>query len=218
MRFLITAGPTREPLDAVRFLSNRSSGAMGVALANAAAAVPGAADEVTLLLGPVDSAVVAGVSEAVGVERFETTADLEALLDGHFVGCDVLVMAAAVADYRLSGERTASRAGKRAREASWTLCLEATPDLVSGCAARKRADQRVVAFALEEPAKLEERAAAKLKRKKVDAIVANPLATMDAGEVDALWLTASGKRASPGFMGKDAFAVWLVERLCESGW
>ena len=213
MRFLITAGPTREPVDAVRFLSNRSSGAMGVAVANAAAAVPaalpGAGHEVTLLLGPVDWAAVAGVSEGVRVERFETTADLEALLDKRFADCDVLVMAAAVADYR----PVEVGVGKRERAGAMTLSLEATPDLVAGCAMRKRADQRVVAFALEEPAKLEERAAAKLKRKRVDAIVANTLRTMDAAEIDAVWLTAAGVREASGIMSKRDFAAWLVARV-----
>ncbi|MEM8783187.1 MAG: phosphopantothenoylcysteine decarboxylase [Planctomycetota bacterium] len=207
MRFLITAGPTREPLDAVRFLSNRSSGAMGVSLANAAASA-GAAHDVTLLLGPVDSAVAGLVDAAVTVARFDTAAALEALLSDRFAACDVLVMAAAVADFRAAQ----TLPGKAKRQGEMVLTLAATPDLVAGCAARKRDDQAVVAFALEEPERLEARAVEKMRRKGVDAIVANPLRTMDAGEIEAMLLTADGRRLAPGAMAKPDFAAWLVEQ------
>ncbi len=217
MRFLITAGPTREPIDEVRFISNRSSGRVGIALAEAAA---GAGHEVTLLLGPV--LVATTLHEWVRVERFTTTADLERLLAEHFPACDALVMAAAVADYRPIGVR----AGKMPRQegaggvgdeagddAGVMLRLQPTPDLVAGVAATKRPDQRVVAFALEEEATLEARAVEKMRRKQVDAIVANPLATMDSGEIAPTLLTAGGGRESPGVMAKDAFARWLVDRV-----
>ncbi len=219
-RLLITAGPTREPLDDVRFISNRSSGQMGLALARAAAA---AGCEVALLLGPVLVSTCWGDDEAVHVERFTTTAELQGLLAEYFPACDVLVMAAAVADYRLA----TPRAGKTPRSEGMRLELEPTPDLVAQVAANKRADQRVVAFALEEAAVLEARAADKMRRKKVDAIVANPLATMDAGRVAAVVLTADGQRheppatigsgaAGPG-QSKDAFARWLVRWLGLAG-
>ena len=211
MRWLITAGPTREPLDDVRYISNRSSGRMGVALAEAAAA---AGHEVTLLLGPVMAPP--GLRNAAEVVRFNTTAELEALLAERFPACDVLVMAAAVADYRLA---TPLR-GKTPRGEKLRLTLEPTPDLVAGVAKTKRSDQTVVAFALEEAAILEERAAEKMRRKGVDAIVANPLATMDAERVAAVVLTKGGRRVEPpataggGTDGpgqsKEAFARWLV--------
>ncbi|MEM7578096.1 MAG: phosphopantothenoylcysteine decarboxylase [Planctomycetota bacterium] len=208
-RILITAGPTREPIDAVRYLSNRSSGAMGVALANAA---DEAGHETTLLLGPVDSAVAGSVRDDVAVERFATTAELEALLASHFRGCDVLVMAAAVADYRLAPE-VVDATGKRKREGDLTLRFEATPDLVAGCAAEKRDDQRVVAFALEEPEQLEGRAMEKMRRKGVDAIVGNPLGTMDAETIEAILFTSDGERMVPGPMSKRAFAEWLIAQI-----
>ncbi len=217
-RVLITAGPTREPIDDVRFISNRSSGQMGLALARAAAE---AGHAVTLLLGPV--MLPAALGDDVQIIRFSSTADLQALLTQHFPACDTLVMAAAVADYRLASPRT----GKAPRSEGMRLELEPTPDLVAGLAATKRADQRVIAFALEEAAVLEERAAEKMQRKGVDAIVANPLATMDAGRVAAVLLTADGQRHEPpatagsGSDGpgqtKDAFARWLVAWLAPAG-
>ena len=116
MRVLITAGPTREPIDDVRFISNRSSGQMGFALAEAASA---AGHEVTLLLGPV--LLPPSVAERVNVIRFNTTADLEALLAEHFPKSDVLIKAAAVAPSMAlcngvplnSSESRTSAAGRR---------------------------------------------------------------------------------------------------------
>ncbi|MEE9403761.1 MAG: phosphopantothenoylcysteine decarboxylase [Algisphaera sp.] len=214
MKLLITAGPTREPIDDVRFISNRSSGQMGVALTQAAA---DAGHRVTLLLGPV--LALASFEGDVEVVRFTTTAELETLLGEHFVDCDVLVMAAAVADYRLATPRT----GKAPRSEGMRLELEPTPDLVAGVAATKRDDQRVIAFALEEAAVMEDRAVQKMKRKGVDAIVANPLATMDAQRVAAVVLTAEGQRFEPPATAGDgtdgpgqsklAFARWLIAWL-----
>jgi len=204
MHLLITAGPTREPIDEVRFISNRSSGRVGVELARAAAE---RGHRVTLLLGPV--LVAATLHELVTVERFTTTAELEAALAATMPDADALVMAAAVADYRLAEPL----AGKAERSAGLELRLEPTPDLVAAVASAKRADQRVVAFALEEEAILEDRAVAKMQRKGVDAIVANPLQTMDADTITPVWLTATGERVAPGPMPKSVFAGWLVARV-----
>jgi phosphopantothenoylcysteine decarboxylase/phosphopantothenate--cysteine ligase len=210
MRMLITAGPTREPIDAVRFISNRSSGRVGLALAEAAAE---AGHAVTLLLGPVLAS--ASLGERVRVERFSSTQDLRVLLREHFEACDALVMAAAVADYR----PIEVRPGKLPRSVDGGrlfIELEPTPDLVAEVAASKRADQAVVAFSLEEPARLVARAREKLRRKEADAIVANPLATMDAGQIEPTLFTADGRHFSPGRMSKAAFGRWLVgevERL-----
>lgn len=209
MKLLITAGPTREPIDAVRYISNRSSGRMGIALANAAATNE-AITYVTLLAGP-GVAVNELANPSVAVLRFETTADLQALLHEHCPTHDVLIMAAAVADYR----PTQTHDGKLPRQSngSLQLTLEPTPDLVAETVAMKRANQRVIAFALEEPAQLETRASEKLKRKGVDAIVANPLKTMDADTIEAIWLDAKGGRDEPGAMAKGAFAMWLIEKI-----
>ncbi len=214
MRLLITAGPTREPIDAVRFISNRSSGRMGIAIAQAAVA---AGHEVTLLLGPVP--MHASLHDKMRVYRFGSAAELKQILEAHFGDCDVLVMAAAVADYRMEQPaegkiKRASDTGRDAnRGAELTLRLQPTPDLVQAVASTKRPDQKVVAFALEEPAELEARAVAKMKRKGVDAVVANPLGTMDGEHITPLWLTADGGRAEPGRMTKPDFAAWLIDRL-----
>lgn len=205
MKILITAGPTREPLDEVRFISNRSSGQMGLSLAQAAG---DAGHDVTLLLGPV--LAPADLGERVEVVRFNTTDELQALLQERFPGADLLIMAAAVADYRVANFTE----GKTERKKKLKLELEGTPDLVAGVAKTKRDEQMIVAFALEEPHQLEERAVAKMKRKGVDAIVANPLATMDDGGICGVYLTANGERDEPGGMSKADFGKWLVKRIC----
>lgn len=206
MRILITAGPTREPIDAVRFISNRSSGQMGIALAEAAVV---AGHDATLLLGPV--MVAAALGERCRVIRFSSSQELERLLTEHFPACDALVMAAAVADYRPFEPQP----GKPAKTAGLTLRLEPTPDLVAAAAATKRDDQTVIAFALEEPAALEARAAEKMRRKGVDAIVANPLSTMESPHVAPMLLRQDGRRESPpgAPLTKPAFARWLIGRL-----
>ncbi|MBK9126679.1 MAG: phosphopantothenoylcysteine decarboxylase [Phycisphaerales bacterium] len=184
-RVLITAGPTHEPVDAVRYLANRSSGAMGVALAEAA--VRRDAD-VTLLLGPCAAVVPAGCRAV----SFESTADLERLLDEHFQGCDVLIMAAAVADYR----PVRTNPGKLPRRPERLVVeLEPTPDLLARCAAARRPGQFIVGFALEPEEALEQKAREKLVRKGVDAIVANPLETMGASTIRARVVTAGGEVA-----------------------
>jgi phosphopantothenoylcysteine decarboxylase/phosphopantothenate--cysteine ligase len=207
-RILITAGPTHEPIDAVRYLANRSSGRMGLALAEAAR---DGGCSVTLLLGPTALEPPAGVQTI----RFESAADLARLLDQHFETCDVLIMAAAVADYRPGrlDEGKLPRGGE-----SLVLTLEPTPDLVAGCAARKRPDQLIIGFALEEPTALAERARAKLQQKGVDAIVANPLSTMGAPDVSATIFTAAGETILPPSSQSGAktkpksdFARWLID-------
>lgn len=205
-RMLITAGPTHEPIDAVRYIANRSSGRLGCALA---AAAREAGWNVTLLLGPAEASPPDGVC----VRRFESTADLAALLDERFPSCDVLIMAAAVADYRprqCSAEKL-PRTGDPLR-----LELEPTPDLIAACAGRKTSSQRVIGFALEAPETLTERARDKLRRKKLDAIVANPLGTMGANRIEAVLHAATGERLAPpeheaAGLDKMEFARWLVE-------
>lgn len=208
-RLLVTAGPTHEPIDAVRFIGNRSSGRLGVSLAEEAAREGWT---VTLLLGPTP---VQPSDSRVTVHRFRTTADLKALLEAHVSACDVLVMAAAVADYR---PKTTPEmlAGKRRRvEGGLTIELESTPDLLAGCAAARRPDQVIVGFALEPRAEMETSARRKLAKKKVDLIVANPLATMDAPTIEAVVFgtESSGLEAGVSTNGpieKDRFAGWLL--------
>ena len=204
MRILITAGPTREPIDAVRFISNRSTGQMGIALAEAAVR---AGHTVTLLLGPVPNPDPAVACQAI--DRFESAADLEQLLNAHFGCCQVLIMAAAVSDHRPRQPRE----GKLPRDGDCTLRLDPVPDLVAATVSRKNPAQKVVAFALEEPAHLEGRAREKMARKGVDAIVANPLGALASDRIEPVLLVKSGQRPAPGPMTKADFAVWLVSRL-----
>lgn len=200
MHILITAGPTREPIDQVRFLSNRSSGLMGIAIAEAAIA---AGHEVTLLLGPVGQV---RLHEEILLQRFESSLDLQQLLEQHWPAHDLLIMAAAVADYR----PTEWHDGKIERGKAMMLHLVPTPDLVKQAAQQRHEHQHIVAFALEEPGVLLDRAREKMKRKGVDAIIANPLATMDALDIAATWLTADGAQLSLDPMDKPAFARRLV--------
>ena len=208
-RLLITAGPTHEPIDAVRYIANRSSGRLGIALADAAAERGWA---VTLLLGPTP---LSPAHPRVRVVRFRSTADLESELRTHFGGCDVLVMAAAVADYRPRICEADLERKHRRRGEGMVLELAATPDLLAGVAARRRPDQTVVGFALEPRDEMLDSARRKLERKKVDLVVANPLETMDSPEIEAVVIGAPGTgmesgRPTPGRIAKADFAPWLL--------
>lgn len=211
-RIVITAGPTHEPIDAVRFIGNRSSGRLGLALAAEAAR---RGWETTLLLGPV--AMTPGDSN-VRLRRFQTTEDLKGLLEQEVPRTDLLVMAAAVADYRPAPEET-DLTGKRRRTGdSMTIHLEPTPDLLAGCRALRRPGQVFVGFALEPEAELMASARRKLERKGIDLIVANPLETMDAPTIDATLLGRDGVVAkTDGHIDKADFGPWLLEQV-ESMW
>jgi phosphopantothenoylcysteine decarboxylase / phosphopantothenate---cysteine ligase len=160
LRVLVTAGPTREPIDPIRFVSNRSSGKMGYALA-AAARDRGAA--VTLVSGPVELPELSGVR----VLRFDTADDLHAVLVGEFPECDVLIMAAAVADF--IPEQRAHRLHRVNGE--HRLPLRPGRDVLASLRPLKRA-QTVVAFAAETQ-ELESRGRAKMEAKGADLIVVN---------------------------------------------
>lgn len=203
---LVTAGPTHEPIDAVRFIGNRSSGRLGVALADEAAR---RGCSVTLLLGPTPRLPT---DSRVRVERFQTSADLEGLLDGHMPRCDVLIMAAAVADYRPKVP-PGQLGGKLKRSASGlTLELEPTADQIARCSERRRPGQLLVGFALEPRDRLLESARDKLVRKRIDLIVANPLETMDAETIEAVVLGRDGfERRTEGAIPKEEFAAWLMD-------
>jgi phosphopantothenoylcysteine decarboxylase/phosphopantothenate--cysteine ligase len=140
-----------------------------------------------------------------------TAADLLSVLRAEWPSHEVLVMAAAVADYRPA----ARVPGKMRREGGpITLALEPTEDILAGLTADRRADQYVVGFALEHPEELASSAIAKLQRKRANAIVANPLATMNSPDIDATVYFADGRSASPGrTMPKPEFAAWLVKLL-----
>jgi phosphopantothenoylcysteine decarboxylase / phosphopantothenate---cysteine ligase len=169
-RVLVSAGGTREPLDAVRFVGNRASGRMGVALALEARR-RGA--EVTLL------AANLAVAAPAGVEVVQTPT-VEAMLEAALAhaDADVVLMAAAPADYRPA----APQADKRAKdEEPWTIELEPTPDVLKTLGDRKRPGQVLVGFAADHGDRGRERAREKLARKNADLIVFNDVSRADIG-------------------------------------
>lgn len=206
-RLLISAGPTHEPIDSVRFLGNRSSGRLGIALADAAA---GLGWSVTLMLGPT---ALTPSHTAVRLIRFQTTTDLQALLAEHVPRCDCLVMAAAVADFRPRPADPAHDGKLKRGDQSLVLHLEPTPDLLAGVAEFRRPDQLIVGFALEPRQRLLESARSKLARKRLDLIVANPLETMDAPTIEATVLDASGIALHTAAISKTDFALRLLDLL-----
>jgi phosphopantothenoylcysteine decarboxylase/phosphopantothenate--cysteine ligase len=179
---------------------------MGIALAKASAKRGWIT---TLLLGP--TALAPPEDSHVRTVRFQTTADLQNLLRSLWPEHDVLLMAAAVADFRPVRTDVPKLRRKDQRLA---LELEPTPDLLAELAASKRVDQTIIGFALEPAERLLDSARQKLHAKGVDAIVANPLETMDSPSVTATVLFADGRSATsqPG-MPKAAFAQWLLETL-----
>ncbi len=208
-RVLITAGPTHEPIDAVRYIGNRSSGRLGIALANEAASRGWAT---TLLLGPTPSECS---NTQVTTIRFASTADLEALLAEHAPHCDCLIMAAAVSDYRPAAPAPAGQKLRRSSD-GLTLELEPTPDLLAGVASSREPGQLLVGFALEPRDRLIASAESKLARKGIDCIVANPLETMDASSIEATLISTQGDRESTdGPIPKPDFARWLLDRLVQ---
>ncbi len=172
MRVLVSAGGTREPIDSVRFIGNRSSGRMGFALAEQAAR-RGA--EVTVVAANVSLAEPAGVARI----DVETTAGLAEAVKTEFKRSHVLLMAAAVADFRAAEVE----AGKMQREGAEAvrLDLERTEDVLAGVARLRTDEQTVVGFAAEHGAEAISRAREKLERKGLDAIVFNDVSRSDIG-------------------------------------
>jgi phosphopantothenoylcysteine decarboxylase/phosphopantothenate--cysteine ligase len=214
-KVLVTAGPTFEDLDPVRFIGNRSSGRMGFAIA-AEAARRGAA--VTLVAGPTALEPPAGID----VVRVRTAAEMHHAVMSRARGTDVVVMAAAVADYTPSRRETRK---VEKQEAPLTVVLERTRDILGDLgaerAARSTALPVLVGFAAE-TGDLLERARAKRARKQVDFIVANDVSQAGAGfEVDTNIVTIigpGGEDSLPQQSKRDVAQAILdrVARLLES--
>ncbi|WP_144742968.1 bifunctional phosphopantothenoylcysteine decarboxylase/phosphopantothenate--cysteine ligase CoaBC [Enorma burkinafasonensis] len=187
---VITAGPTHEPIDSVRYIANRSSGKMGCALARAARRM-GA--EVTLVLGPVEASAPAGMA----VVRVETAREMHDAALAAFEGATMAVCAAAVADY--TPAHPAERKLKKGIDVLDTLELTQTADILADLAAAK-GERVVVGFAAETDEAVAY-AQAKLARKGCDAIVANDVSRADSGfgsDTDkAWWVTAGGVEELP---------------------
>ncbi len=203
-KVLVTAGPTREHIDPVRFISNPSSGKMGMAMAEAAHNL-GA--DVTLLHGPVSSSYIPGYMNR---QRFESAEDLFELVQKH-TDADVVIMAAAVADFRPS-ERSDQKIKKK--DGTPTLELTPNPDSLAWLGKQKKVNQVLIGFAMETE-NLEENARAKLNKKNLDWICANDLTGDNSGfEHDTNHVILFGKDVREEFNGeKKEIAKQILIRI-----
>ncbi|MBU0742316.1 bifunctional phosphopantothenoylcysteine decarboxylase/phosphopantothenate--cysteine ligase CoaBC [bacterium] len=208
-RLLVTAGPTRESLDAIRYVSNRSTGAMGVALARQAA---GLGAEVTLIHGPLSVPVPAALGRRVAVE---TAAEMAAAVGEHLPGADLLLMSAAVADFAPASVSD-GKLKKESLGTSWNVPMMRTVDILAEVVDRAaHPGLTVVGFALETK-DLVERALEKLRAKDMDFIVANdPTAagTFGDGVHEVLLIGPDGVLWESGRMDKRALARDLLLQL-----
>lgn len=208
VQVLVTAGPTREPVDGVRYISNRSSGKMGYAVAAAAA---GRGAVVTVVAGPV------AIPEPEGCEvvRVETAEEMRGEVLQRFSECDVLVAAAAVADYA-----PVEAAGGKVKSGRRRLTLELRPtkDILAECGKRKRKGQFLVGFAAETE-DVVAHAREKLEAKHLDLIVANDVSRAGVGfESDSnagYLLLANGTELEVPEMDKRAFAERILNAVVE---
>ena len=204
VRVLVTAGGTREAIDPVRFIGNRSSGKMGHAVARQAAARGAAVTLVTTT--PADMPV------GVEVVRVTTAQEMHDAVLGRYDAIDAVVMAAAVADFRPK-----AAAGGKLKKADGPpeIVLEPTPDILAALGAAKRG-QVLVGFAAETD-DVERNAADKLRRKGADLLVANDVSLPDAGfEVDtnrAILLESSGAIETTPLLTKLALADLILDRV-----
>jgi phosphopantothenoylcysteine decarboxylase/phosphopantothenate--cysteine ligase len=169
---LVTAGPTQEPLDPVRYISNHSSGKMGIAIADALAA---AGAEVTLVLGPTG---LSPENQSVKTIRVVTAADMFNSSETHFAQAEIIVMAAAVADYR--PKHVADLKMKKGEGDALVLELEKTKDILRTLGATRTEKQVLVGFSLETNNE-KEYALKKLREKHLDLVVMNSLNDKGAG-------------------------------------
>ncbi|MBK5218640.1 MAG: bifunctional phosphopantothenoylcysteine decarboxylase/phosphopantothenate--cysteine ligase CoaBC [Thermoleophilia bacterium] len=204
LRVLVTAGGTREPIDPVRFIGNRSSGRMGIALA-AAAARRGA--EVTLIAANV------ALPEPAGVRRIdvESAAQLAAAAEAEFPRTHLLLMAAAPADFRAATTATE----KMARADGLELRLEPTEDILAALTATRAEGQTIVGFAAEHGGDGVDRAREKRQRKGADMIVLNdvsdPAIGFESSENAVTLIDAEGEVEVP-IASKDAIAEAILDR------
>jgi phosphopantothenoylcysteine decarboxylase/phosphopantothenate--cysteine ligase len=205
VRVVVSAGGTREPIDPVRFITNRSSGKQGHAVADAARRRGAMVTLVTASGQP--------VSAGVTVERVETAADMEAAMLARAGQSDVVVMAAAVADFR---PKTSTDTKLHKADGVPDLVLEATPDILAELGRRRRPGQVLVGFAAETD-QVTERATAKLVAKGVDLMVANDVSAPGVGfDHDTNEVTIFGSDGSVTTVPlrtKDAVADAVLDRV-----
>jgi phosphopantothenoylcysteine decarboxylase/phosphopantothenate--cysteine ligase len=206
LRVLVTAGGTREPIDPVRFVGNRSSGKMGYAIAERAARRGAAVTLVTTIGRPTDDS-------GITVEWVETADDMARAVLSRSADADVVVMAAAVADFR---PKAVADEKLKKRDGVPEVVLEPTPDVLAVLGERKVPGQLLVGFAAETE-HVEEHAAEKMAGKRVDIMVANDVSAADSGfEVDtnrAILLYSSGSREETPLLDKRELADLLLDRV-----
>lgn len=204
----ITAGPTREKLDPVRFISNFSSGKMGYALAEEAAR-RGA--RVILVSGPV---ALEARNPLIEVRRVESAEEMLAEARKAFAGSDIAIMCAAVADYRPAAVSPSKL--KRGDSPAMTLELVRNPDIAATLGSEKRPGQTLVGFALETDDAIAH-GADKLRRKNLDMIVVNSLADKGAGfgtDTNIVTIiTADGRRTAGTLKPKSAVAADIIDSI-----
>ncbi len=210
-KILITGGPTYEPIDAVRFIGNRSSGKMATALALEAKRM-GA--DVTLVMGPTTPFPLL---EKEGVVRIdiETAEEMLTAVRTEAGKADIIIMSAAVADFapeEVSGAKLKKDASDR-----MTLTLHRTPDILAELSRTKRSDQILVGFALEKGDEAEAYARKKLREKNLDMIVLNNIADVGAGfgyDTNKITIfTKSGEREALRLMSKEECARIILEHI-----
>jgi phosphopantothenoylcysteine decarboxylase/phosphopantothenate--cysteine ligase len=204
MNILITAGPTREYRDPVRFISNASSGRMGLYIAEEAA---GRDHDVSLVLGPT---ALDPDDDAGEVCRVTTAEQMRSAVFDRFDECDVLVMAAAVTDVRPA--ETADEKVKKS-DLGDRMELEPTPDILEE-AGRRKEGQTLIGFAVESE-RLEEHGRSKMRRKNLDLLVLNRPSAMGSRRNKVFLLDASGSLEPWQEQEKDKLAGQLVDRILQ---
>ena len=205
---LITAGPTYEPIDPVRFIGNRSSGKMGLALA---AELVRRGAQVHVVLGPSSEAIPTGLAS---LTRVETAADMYEAAIQRFASVDVAILSAAVADYRPVD--VAAEKIKKASGGLPQIILQETADILHALGNMKRDNQCLVGFALETQQE-EENALAKLTKKNADYIVLNSLRDAGAGfgvptNKISIFDRAGTKKEFP-LASKEAVATFILDHI-----
>lgn len=205
-KVVVTAGPTREFIDPVRFISNPSSGKMGIAMAEAARALGG---DVILLHGPLSTELPKGISN----HPFTSADELYQLIQD-FADADVIIMSAAVSDFK--PEKFHNKKVKK-ESASPELKLTPNPDILDWLGSRKRSGQILIGFAMETE-NLEENARKKLEQKNLDWICANNLAGEESGfESEQNQILLLGENTAEDFKGdKKTIAKQILRKIFEA--
>jgi phosphopantothenoylcysteine decarboxylase/phosphopantothenate--cysteine ligase len=207
MKFLISAGPTRERIDPVRFISNRSSGKMGYALAEAAI---NAGHEVILISGPVSLTP----PQSVKLLMIESATEMSRKIRIFAKQVDIIIMAAAVADYR-----PVSPSIKKIKKtkAPLTLQLERTEDILATLGNSRNGDSRLIVGFAAETENILSNAHAKLKRKNLDWIIANDVSRSDAGFAsnsnEVTMISKDGRKITIPLMDKKSLARKIIDNI-----